>query len=236
MPFIHVVFNSKRIATYELDDETITIGRTPNNDIAIDNPGVSSTHARIFKQGKDYFIEDQGSKNGTYVKGKQVERHRLDYGDVVTIFKHQLQYVPIVGSDAPLAEKGANDGMINQSTTLEVDMSQHADLIAEGGARQQYELMLLSDDGRRRIVQLKQQKYCIGKTDECLIKTSGLMVPPVSALLMRQQGSYMIAPDRKGEVKINGESIESPWRLQHGDNIQVRKLKMVFRVIKTEND
>jgi len=236
MPFIHVVFNEKRIATYELDNETLTVGRTPNNDIVIDNPGVSSTHARIFKEGDDYFIEDLDSKNGTYVKGRKASQHRFDFGDVITIFKHQLQFVPIVGSDAPMAEKGAVPGMINQGATLEVDMSQHAEQPAEDGVAQHFELMLLSDDARDRIVKLSQQNYCIRKNDECLIKTSGLMAPPVSARLMRQQGGYMIAPERKDEVKLNGESLESPCRLQHGDNINIRKLKLVYRVIKAEND
>jgi ABC-type multidrug transport system ATPase subunit/pSer/pThr/pTyr-binding forkhead associated (FHA) protein len=51
---------------------TISIGRTPDNQIVVSHPQVSSKHAQIVKQGADLFLVDLGSANGTYVRGQRV--------------------------------------------------------------------------------------------------------------------------------------------------------------------
>jgi ABC-type multidrug transport system ATPase subunit/pSer/pThr/pTyr-binding forkhead associated (FHA) protein len=51
---------------------TISIGRTPDNQIVVSHPQVSSKHAQIVKQGSDLFLVDLGSANGTYVRGQRV--------------------------------------------------------------------------------------------------------------------------------------------------------------------
>ncbi|HRI68924.1 MAG TPA: ATP-binding cassette domain-containing protein, partial [Polyangium sp.] len=49
-----------------------SIGRTPDNDIVIQHPQVSSRHALVHSQGSQLFVEDRGSANGTYVRGQRV--------------------------------------------------------------------------------------------------------------------------------------------------------------------
>ena len=49
-----------------------TIGRTPENDITIPHPQVSSRHAVLVKVGSQLFLEDRGSANGTYVRGQRI--------------------------------------------------------------------------------------------------------------------------------------------------------------------
>jgi ABC-type multidrug transport system ATPase subunit/pSer/pThr/pTyr-binding forkhead associated (FHA) protein len=51
---------------------TIGIGRTPDNQIVVSHPQVSSKHAQIVKQGSDLFLVDLGSANGTYVRGQRI--------------------------------------------------------------------------------------------------------------------------------------------------------------------
>ena len=232
MPFLHVTFNLRRIATYELGDEALSIGRALNNEIVIDNPGVSSSHARIFKEGGDYYIEDLGSMNGSYLGESKIERHRLDFGDVITIFKHQLHYVPLVGNDAPMAEATASGGIINQSATLVIDRSQIAEL---SGKEQQIELVVDGEHGTRTL-QLDKHSYCIGKSDDCFIRTKGLMAPSVSARLMRQASGYLLVPERKHEVRVNGMEIEDAYRLCNGDSIEIRKVGILYRVDSEDGD
>jgi pSer/pThr/pTyr-binding forkhead associated (FHA) protein len=52
--------------------ETKTIGRTPENDIQVNHAQVSSKHAFLHKQGDQLFVEDRGSANGTFVRGKRI--------------------------------------------------------------------------------------------------------------------------------------------------------------------
>lgn len=84
---------------FELDQERLTIGRKPENDIQIDNLAVSGKHSMIITILDDSFLEDLGSTNGTYVNGKLVKKHALKDGDVIAIGKHELKYINENASD-----------------------------------------------------------------------------------------------------------------------------------------
>ncbi|MDI1482386.1 FHA domain-containing protein [Polyangium sp. y55x31] len=49
-----------------------SIGRTPDNDIVIQHPQVSSRHALVHQMNGQLFVEDRGSANGTYVRGQRI--------------------------------------------------------------------------------------------------------------------------------------------------------------------
>ncbi|MBI5788661.1 MAG: FHA domain-containing protein [Candidatus Schekmanbacteria bacterium] len=79
-----VIPNSKG-SEYPLDKAEITIGRTEDNDIIIDHPSVSRSHARIVLNETDYYLTDSGSANGTLVNGNPAQDTRLQKGDQVQI-------------------------------------------------------------------------------------------------------------------------------------------------------
>ncbi len=56
----------------EFQENTIDIGRLPDNDIQIMDKTVSRKHARITREDNKYIIRDLGSKNGTFLKGRQL--------------------------------------------------------------------------------------------------------------------------------------------------------------------
>ena len=73
-------------------DRDLTIGRDSDNDIVIPNPEghyVSAHHAHIEVQGKDIYLKDLGSTNGTYVNDNKIASRRLkagnkvEFGDIV---------------------------------------------------------------------------------------------------------------------------------------------------------
>ncbi|MFA6941635.1 MAG: FHA domain-containing protein [Clostridiaceae bacterium] len=49
-----------------------TIGRGKDNTVVIDDPFVSTKHARIFLKNNSYYLEDRGSTNGTILNGEQL--------------------------------------------------------------------------------------------------------------------------------------------------------------------
>jgi len=51
---------------------TYTVGRDPSCDIVISDPYVSRRHARIFYRDNRWYIEDLGSRNGTYVNSEDI--------------------------------------------------------------------------------------------------------------------------------------------------------------------
>ncbi|WP_280353357.1 FHA domain-containing protein [Nocardia otitidiscaviarum] len=64
----------------------LRIGRTRDNDLVLDDPRVSRTHARLVLRGTGVVIHDLRSVNGVYVNGAQITDHvTLSHGDVLNI-------------------------------------------------------------------------------------------------------------------------------------------------------
>jgi len=67
-------------------EEDITIGRSKNNTITIKDPYISKNHLSIVKDEGDYYLEDLGSANGTYVNGDRImDVVRLKNGDTIRL-------------------------------------------------------------------------------------------------------------------------------------------------------
>jgi hypothetical protein len=62
----------RRGRTYELGDE-LTVGRAGGCQVALGEDNyVSQLHARVFRRDGQFYVEDLGSTNGTYVNRKKV--------------------------------------------------------------------------------------------------------------------------------------------------------------------
>lgn len=79
---------------YLLDRPTITIGRRADQDIVIDDPSVSRTHARIHGGTGEAALEDAGSTNGTAINGRRIGSGRVPVrdGDRLQLGNVVLQY------------------------------------------------------------------------------------------------------------------------------------------------
>jgi pSer/pThr/pTyr-binding forkhead associated (FHA) protein len=53
-------------------DAVTTIGRNPSSNIHLENPAVSRSHAKIYREGWQYYIEDLGSSNGTFLNAERL--------------------------------------------------------------------------------------------------------------------------------------------------------------------
>lgn len=63
----------------------ITLGRAPDNTIVIADNTVSSRHARLFLQGNQWYVQDLGSTNGTFVNEQRVSQHPVRVGDRIRL-------------------------------------------------------------------------------------------------------------------------------------------------------
>lgn len=62
-------------------DDVLTIGRGRDNTIVLDDMLISRQHVRITADDEGLVLEDLGSRNGTYVNERRVERTHLSEGD-----------------------------------------------------------------------------------------------------------------------------------------------------------
>lgn len=100
---VHVADKTWEVA---LDRETLTIGRSPDNDLVLDRPGVSRRHARIERRGEGFLIQDLNSGNGTLVGGVKVEKQLLADGDAIRIGDARLIYKAVFsGEDLTIVDQ-----------------------------------------------------------------------------------------------------------------------------------
>ena len=78
---------------YVLERDRLTIGRSPEADVFLDDVTVSRRHAVLSRQGAGFSIEDLGSLNGTFVNRRRVDSQRLEDGDEVQIGKYKLTFL-----------------------------------------------------------------------------------------------------------------------------------------------
>jgi hypothetical protein len=75
-----------------IDRPVINLGRRQDNQLVLDNPRISRTHAQIrIRQGR-FVLFDLGSKSGTFVNEIAIHQHILQPGDVITIAGIHLVY------------------------------------------------------------------------------------------------------------------------------------------------
>lgn len=71
-----------------------TIGRSPENDIFLDDVTISRKHAQIIAAGAGLFtLKDLGSLNGTYVNNKSVTEISLTTGDEIQFGKFHMLFL-----------------------------------------------------------------------------------------------------------------------------------------------
>lgn len=89
---LNVVRGPKVGMVYGLGSEPITVGRSPQCTIFLNDMTVSRMHATIEAEGPCYVIRDANSFNGVWVNNESVEARTLRPGDLIQIGTFCLQY------------------------------------------------------------------------------------------------------------------------------------------------
>ena len=79
--------------SFSLERDRMTIGRRPDSDVFLDDVTVSRDHALLVRRNGEFYLDDLGSLNGTYVNRRRIESHRLADGDELQIGKYKLTFL-----------------------------------------------------------------------------------------------------------------------------------------------
>lgn len=225
----------------------VTIGRTPDNVLTIDNPAVSSHHACVFRDGDTYVIEDLDSTNGTFVNGARVRRQPLRNGDVVLVGKHTLVF-DAAGSGRTVEADGDQPTLANLGDTVFLDPEQRRKLMARLGtapvagdgavaatgaamapAGPAATLRVVAGRTDRQEYKLDGRTTLVGKADAALVRVRGWFKPPVALAIARTSHGYVATPIR-GTTLINGNPLKERRELTNGDLLRTAGVTLEFRV------
>jgi len=226
MPEIVVKYEDKVIEKVVIQKKMISIGRTPGNDIVLDNKAVSRKHALIEFNESSALIMDNESVNGTFVNNRKITEEVLKDNDQITIGKFDLIY----HRDAPKETQLAYlDGTMvlktrKQRELLEKDKKARKVAEVAGGS-----VLLGEAYTTRKRFPLNRAVITFGKSRFVNIPVKGFLVSRIQAKIIKDKDDFLLVNlGRKGKIRVNGESVQR-YRLKNDDLIEVGR--SVFRFI-----
>lgn len=229
MAFLRIFIGDTLLEQRELLSDRTTIGRTDDNDIVLKGSGVSKHHAVIERRDDSFVLIDDASINGSFIGGKRVKRHTLNYWDEIQIFNYVLKFMAVARARGE--ESGApnwSGGRQEQEHTMELDITSLGDLTRLKRRINVPSLTLLGPGEIRKRFPLDRVNFNIGKARDCDIHLAGLLAPRLAARIQRRNDGFYIHPGRRGRVSLNGQRVTQSIRLSDGDALLVRGLSLQF--------
>ena len=80
---------------FDLIAHETSCGRSIDNTIQLEFQGISRQHLKVYIDGETAFLEDCGSKNGTFLNNQKIDgRSPLNKGDIIKVGVIALKYIP----------------------------------------------------------------------------------------------------------------------------------------------
>jgi pSer/pThr/pTyr-binding forkhead associated (FHA) protein len=226
MPEIIVKYEDKIIERIVSEKKRMTIGRTNENDIVLENRGVSRRHAQIEFNDSAAVIIDNESLNGTFVNNRRITEEVLRDNDQITIGKYSLIYHSQVQREESAADL---DGTMILKTKKQKDLIRKDQMDKEIINRMGGSVLLGEENVDFSEHQIDRNVTTIGKAKFVHVHAKGFMLSGIQAKIVKEEEQFSIINlGRKGKTKVNGEMIDRRT-LKNDDIIQVGK--SVFRFV-----
>lgn len=193
----------------------LSIGRLLENDLVLNDPDVSSRHARIQPDGSGFVLEDLRSTNGTYLNGKKISAPaQLSGGALISVGGVKIQFVS--GATAP-------------TQNLRMTSAGLPEVEAAPPALPSDPVWGYLQVGNRDI-SLQMTALNLGRDVNADIHVDDQAVSYKHAHLVRQgSDSYLLDLGSRNGTFVNGERISVPQRLQSGDTIKLGNTTLTYR-------
>ncbi|MFQ6026212.1 MAG: FHA domain-containing protein [Dehalococcoidia bacterium] len=197
--------------TYQLKAGDNVIGRSPDNDLVIEDTSVSRQHAMIKVQDDQFLLMDLGSRGGTKVGGKLLESKRLGTGGIIGVGQTRLSLVETEHQDS--MDPGTMSG---------------ATVVVEPGSGSGGVLVVQSGPDAGKSYPLSQGDNMIGRDNDCNVLLTDETVSRRHSLVRREQDQIVVYDlGSRTATQVNGESI-SGYRLSPGETIALGRSDMVL--------
>jgi pSer/pThr/pTyr-binding forkhead associated (FHA) protein len=237
MAKLSLMFENKLMKEVPIGSRPVTIGRSPDNDLPVDNLAVSNHHARVYFEAGRLVVEDLDSLNGTFVNDLRVERATLHDGDSIWIGKHHIKVDATADTAIPL-DSGRKAAAPKINETMVLDTKARRDMLQQAaamGERSQFSpgrlkmptLVVLSGRVGQKEYVLTNKLTVIGKSPMATVRLRGWFKPQVAAQINQRDDGYYLGTGAKIPT-VNGSPIQGAVRLNDGDLIEVCGIRMNF--------
>lgn len=192
---------------------SVSIGRSPDNEIYIPERTVSRHHASIAYRAGVFVITDAGSANGVFVNDVKVEEpYPLIHGDIIRLYLPTMHFSAVVlDTEAvvtPTAELSPTTArpriLINSGTLAGTEFVIHKDLLTFGRA-------------------IANAPWDVALPDHAVSRPH--------ARIYQQDGEWYIEDlGSSNGTLIEGNYINTPFLLQNGTSMTMGETVIIFRL------
>jgi pSer/pThr/pTyr-binding forkhead associated (FHA) protein len=202
---------------------SVSVGRAVSGDLCLPDPAVSARHAEVRREGRDWYLCDLGSTNGTRLNGTPLSvrvPRLLRTGDEIAVARFRLG----VETEVPI-DSGTEISTALLAKGLVREVLAHL-RPAEGAPS----LRVVAGPDAGRCVTLAALGIAVrlGRGDHCDLRLTDALVSREHALVRRDTtGLVLIEIGSTHRTLINGEPIAGLRRLSDRDEIQVGNSRIV---------
>lgn len=215
MPELILKLGDTVVQRYVFDKDIISIGRSRDNDIVVDNLSVSRNHARLRRQNGKYILTDLHSANGTYVNNVRISKTEIVDNDVITLGKHTILFLNTVLSDEELIVDA-----LGADRTVVVERAPQGMLVITKGKMAGKEFPLV------------KAETTIGKApnNDIVVTDDWFMSKKQAVIRLLSTGFELHDLGTYRKTRLNGAPVQGVVRLKPGDVIEFGSTRCEFRV------
>lgn len=239
MAVLKTYFNDNLLHELEIKNGVVTIGRKSTNDIMVDNMAVSSFHAQVVSRDEGFFVEDNKSTNGTFVNGAQIDGQcKLENGDIITICKHHINFV-VTEREAVVHTAKSVRNTIEPLETVIFDQNKMKEILREHkmdaavsqGKGTAWLIVTSGNKANHSNIELNDDDIIkIGRDVNSDVRIPGWFGPKLHAIIHQSSNGYIMTPQSRVKIIVNGKSIRSAVKLKNHDHIRVKNVNIKFHV------
>ncbi len=221
--------------TLILNKGLITIGRDKDNDISIPEETVSSFHATIEFRGGFFFLEDQRSKNKTYLSGHEIGAStpvKLKSGDDIRFNTHK--FIFILPHLIPAGKTVVDFTGKKQPPDVDKTIVKPVPTPLPGAVTFPRTMLIDAKNitGKKTFT-LEEKTTKIGRDVHNTISIPETTISGFHATIEYKDGAFFIEDQRsRNKTFLNGDEMDShsPKKLKSGDEIKFFTHKFIFLI------
>lgn len=182
----HVPAQAERVV--EVTKTRITIGRSRSNQLVLEHESVSSAHAELHQIDERIVLVDSGSRNGSWVNDRWVQRGEIFPGDELRFGEVRVVLVSFDEIDVPISSEHRVDELWGSSAAMREVFAQ---LMALGAS--DISLLLTGETGTGKELAARAVHVLSARSDRPFtVVDCGSLVPTlaVSALFGHAKGAF----------------------------------------------
>jgi len=228
MPKLTLLLGRKTMRVYDIDQESISIGREEDMDIVIDNTSVSRAQAQLRKEGSRWVVEDLGSSNGTFLHGQKIDSPQaVAAGDEIGFGKFTLVFDKVVGdAEAPTGQQATQPSMAGIEGTMQIKSEEVKQLLQDSERKRRAHVVWESGGQRGQHYLSESPAALFGTDDLCDVRVP--KAPKHHVLVVHRESGCEVKNLHGWSKMTVGGRAQNPATLKDGDVVKVGGLTLTY--------